>query len=153
MDTIIKLFTESWTGWIILGMFVAFFLFAFIHNKVTKGGKLFSFLLIAAAMSYSTSLMAQVTGDSAFEDLLSYIEPVYMFLVLIAGYLADSVPFISKIPKIVYRVFALAVVAATIFVSAGWADGASIVITYLLSTNVYTHLLKQIFGKSSTKDN
>lgn len=106
-------------------------------------------IFILAFLMMPFALMAQETGDlppligpgSPLADLLEWTDLVYAALVIIGGYASAYIPGLKSIPVTVFRVFAIALILAAIFISMGWSGGFNVLFSYLAATGFYDLIL------------
>lgn len=80
-------------------------------------------------------------------DFYSGYEALYGALVVIGGYFSHIIPGLNKISSNIYRVLAFAIITGGVFVTFGWMDGISALMTYAISTSFYEVILK-FFAKN-----
>lgn len=84
------------------------------------------------------------TADDGVELYLPWVEALYSAFVIIAGWFSRLIPGIRNIPDKTWRVAAIAIVGAGIFVIAGWAKGITLLFAYLIATKVYELFIKPV---------
>lgn len=82
--------------------------------------------------------------DDGVDFYLPWVEAIYGAFVIIAGWLSALIPGVNKIPDKAWRIVAIAIVGAAIFVIAGWAKGISLLFAYLIATKVYELFVKPV---------
>jgi len=110
-------------------------------------------LLTISLFGDSTQMVIDTVGMSEGIDSDTYIsvdtftkgvEWVFVFLVVITGYLSAYVPFLKNIDKSVYRVLAVAVVLGAGFYFTGTGNLMSLFFSYAAATSFYELLFKTL---------
>lgn len=84
------------------------------------------------------------TPDSGVDAYLTWTNALYTAFVIAAGWFSRLIPGINKIPDKAWRIAAIAIVGAGIFVIAGWSQGITLLFSYLIATKVYELFIKPV---------
>lgn len=95
-----------------------------------------------ALYAQGTTLPPLPKPGDGFSAYVPWAEIFYGAFVVVAGYLSSAIPFFKQIPDKAWRIAAIAIVGATIFIIAGWANAIPIFISYLIATKAYELFLK-----------
>jgi hypothetical protein len=63
-------------------------------------------------------------------------------VIAFAGYVAPFIPYVNKIPSTTYQVLVFAVLIIVAGFMFGWVSIWQAALAYLISTNLYSHILK-----------
>ena len=102
-----------------------------------------------------TSLYGQATGVTLpWDDLTHFMDKanaLTVVLITLAGYLT-WIPIVNKIPAVLFRVIAMAVLIIGAGVSMGWISLWEGIIDFGLSTSIYQVILEGLFRFKTAKE-
>jgi hypothetical protein len=90
-------------------------------------------------------IIKDVKNAKSWQDLLNLENAIYAFLLMIAGYLSYFIPGLRNIPSTTFRVLTFSVLIIAGVTVVGLADVWQGIISYLLSTGMYSIIFKWIF--------
>jgi hypothetical protein len=116
-----------------------------MKTLLKKAVLLFSLLLIGGMMFAQTGELPPLpTPEDGVNSYLPWVDLLYAAFVMIAGWLSAFIPGIRNIPDKAWRIAAIALVGAGIFLIGGWSNGLSLIFAYLIATKVYELFVKRI---------
>lgn len=87
----------------------------------------------------------------SMEFLLSWVEALYGALLIAVSYLSAKIPGINKIPKTAYRVVAIGLVLAMLFLALGKTVPLALLFSFMGATSLYD-LVLSLFKKTPKPD-
>jgi len=118
-----------------------------------KLGLLFTFLTIVSMSVFAQGGLPDLpTADDGVGAYIPWVEAIYGAIVLIVGWLSHLIPGVNKIPSKAWRIAAIAIVGAGIFVIAGFSSGIPLFISYLIATKVYELFIKSSLPTPDTEE-
>ena len=116
-----------------------------MKTLLKKAALLFSLLLIGGMMFAQTGELPPLpTPEDGVDKYLPWVDLLYGAFVLIGGWLSAFIPGFRNIPDKAWRIAAIALVGAGIFLIGGWSNGLSLIFAYLIATKVYELFVKRI---------